>query len=98
MKAQKLTNLLTIFTNIPTASGDDPQCSTPKRKSDAYNQSHLSTPGGTPTMHEDFELGSPTWPRTPASPVSVSIYYLTHTSNSDFGLFVYCVQSSIDLY
>lgn len=51
-----------------TASGDDPQCSTPKRKSDAYNQSHLAGSGGTPTMHDDFEMGSPTWPRTPASP------------------------------
>ena len=46
----------------------DPQCSTPKRKSE-YNQSHLASAGSTPTMHDDFEMGSPTWPRTPASPV-----------------------------
>lgn len=46
----------------------DPQCSTPKRKGDTYNQSHLASGGG-PTMHDDFEMGSPTWPRTPASPV-----------------------------
>lgn len=55
------------------ASGEDPQ--TPKRKGDAYNQSHMSTPGGTPTMHDDFEMGSPTWPRTPASPVYINNRY-----------------------
>lgn len=56
------------------ASGEDPQCSTPKsRKSDAYNQSHLAPPSASPgahPQHEDFDMGSPTWPRTPASPVS----------------------------
>uniref|UniRef100_A0A182P9Q7 ARID domain-containing protein n=1 Tax=Anopheles epiroticus TaxID=199890 RepID=A0A182P9Q7_9DIPT len=64
-------------------SGEDPTCSTPKsRKSDHYNQSHLTntnTPSssnaspGPHNAHEDFELNSsPTsWPRTPASPVSI---------------------------
>lgn len=52
------------------ASGDDPQCSTPKsRKNEAYNQSHL-TPSATPTPHDDFDINSPSWPRTPASPVN----------------------------
>lgn len=60
------------------ASGDDPQCSTPKRKNDAYNQGHLATPGGTPTMHDDFEMGSPTWPRTPASPVRIIFVLYIH--------------------
>lgn len=61
------------LSNTSAASIDDPQCSTPKsRKNDSYNQGHLTTPpnvGGPP--HEDFEMGSPspTWPRTPASPV-----------------------------
>ncbi|XP_055613391.1 trithorax group protein osa [Uranotaenia lowii] len=66
------------LSNTSVASGEDPQCSTPKssRKGDPYNQSHLP---GTPTtaspgphnQHEDFEMSSPapSWPRTPASPV-----------------------------
>lgn len=57
------------------ASGEDPQCSTPKvRKGDMmYNQGGHMTPNASnasPHPHEDFEMGSPTnWPRTPASPV-----------------------------
>ncbi|XP_055644200.1 trithorax group protein osa isoform X2 [Toxorhynchites rutilus septentrionalis] len=64
------------LSNTSVASGEDPQCSTPKsRKGELYNQSHLtSTPTtaspGPHNQHEDFEMKSPTsWPRTPASPV-----------------------------
>ncbi|XP_055546212.1 trithorax group protein osa isoform X2 [Wyeomyia smithii] len=64
------------LSNTSVASGEDPQCSTPKsRKGELYNQSHLtSTPTtaspGPHNQHEDFEMNSPTsWPRTPASPV-----------------------------
>lgn len=58
------------FATFPASDPSDPQCSTPKRgKVDAYNQGHLASAGSTPTMHDDFEMGSPTWPRTPASPV-----------------------------
>lgn len=57
------------------ASGEDPQCSTPKsRKNESYSQGHLAPPSASPgahTQHEDFEMGSPTWSRTPASPVSI---------------------------
>lgn len=67
------------------ASADDPQCATPKssRKNDpSFNQSHLASttasPGGghaPPGGHagEDFEMGSPTWNRTPASPVCIDL-------------------------
>lgn len=80
------------------ASGEDPQCTTPKsRKNDPYNQSHLSapitspgagapgTPGPYPPPHpgsvgggsDDFDMRSPppSWPSTPASPVS-SFFFL----------------------
>lgn len=61
------------ISNTSAASIDDPQCSTPKsRKNDSYSQSHLTTPpSAAATPHDDFEMGSPspTWPRTPASPV-----------------------------
>ncbi|XP_062714547.1 trithorax group protein osa-like isoform X2 [Aedes albopictus] len=65
------------LSNTSVASGEDPQCSTPKSRKggDLYNQSHLtSTPTtaspGPHNQHEDFEMNSPTsWPRTPASPV-----------------------------
>lgn len=56
-------------------ASDDPSCSTPKsRKGNdmMYNQ-HPMTPNqanASPHPHgEDFDMGSPTWPRTPASPV-----------------------------
>lgn len=61
------------FVNF-TASGEDPQCSTPKsRKNESYSQGHLAPPSASPGAHahEDFEMGSPTWSRTPASPVSL---------------------------
>lgn len=75
------------LSNASAASGEDPQCSTPKssRKSggivgggsgvggpDHFNQSHLAPPSASPgahQQHEDFEIGSPSWTRTPASPV-----------------------------
>ena len=59
------------------ASGEDPQCSTPKsRKNDPYNHGHLAppnaSPGAQPHGGEDFEMHSPSnWPRTAASPVRV---------------------------
>lgn len=58
------------------ASIEDPQCSTPKsRKNESYNQSHLGPPSASPAhaQHEDFEMGSPAWQRTPASPVSRTV-------------------------
>lgn len=60
------------------ASGEDPQQTTPKsRKNEImYNhpiaptQANASPVGGVhPHSGEDFEMGSPPWPRTPASPV-----------------------------
>lgn len=65
-----------------TASGEDPQCTTPKasRKNDmghyghpATAQSTVPSPGAASmnSMHEDYsEISSPKWSRTPASPVS----------------------------
>ena len=62
------------------ASGEDPQCTTPKsRKNDITHCSHPTTPQSTVsspgvginTMHEEYgEINNPNWPRTPASPVS----------------------------
>lgn len=59
------------LSNASAASIEDPQCSTPKSRKNDYNQSHLTPPSAAATPHEDFEMGSPspTWPRTPASPV-----------------------------
>jgi len=63
------------------ASGEDPQCTTPKsRKNDPYGQSHLAgantSPGGPHVVHsvgppsgEDYD-SPPNWSRTPTSPVS----------------------------
>lgn len=64
------------------ASGEDPQCTTPKsRKNDMGHYSHPTTPQSTVpspgaasmnSMHEEYgDISSPSWPRTPASPVSV---------------------------
>ncbi|XP_037039675.1 trithorax group protein osa isoform X4 [Bradysia coprophila] len=61
------------LSNASAASIEDPQCSTPKsRKNESYNQGHLGPPSASPgahAQHEDFEMGSPAWQRTPASPV-----------------------------
>lgn len=62
------------LSNASAASGEDPQCTTPKsRKNDPYSQSHLAPPSTSPGGHphnEDFEMNSPpNWSRTPASPV-----------------------------
>lgn len=61
------------------ASGEDPQCTTPKsRKNDMGHYSHPTTPQSTVpspgaasmnSMQEEYEMNSPSWPRTPASPV-----------------------------
>lgn len=59
------------------ASGEDPQQATPKsRKVGEMMYNHPMTPNqaspgaiGHPHGGEDFEMGSPPWPRTPASPV-----------------------------
>nr|XP_015833036.1 PREDICTED: trithorax group protein osa isoform X4 [Tribolium castaneum] len=62
------------------ASGEDPQCTTPKsnRKNEMGHYSHPTTPQSTVpspgaasmnSMHDDYEISSPSWPRTPASPV-----------------------------
>lgn len=65
------------FIFLSTASIEDPQCSTPKsRKTESYNQGHLGPPSASPgahAQHEDFEMGSPAWQRTPASPVSRTV-------------------------
>lgn len=72
-----------------SASGEDPQCTTPKsRKNDMGHYSHPTTPQSTVpspgaasmnSMQEEYEINSPSWPRTPASPVrhfgSVVIFY-----------------------
>lgn len=69
------------LSNASAASGEDPQCTTPKtsRKNDMSIYNHPTTPQNTVpspgaasinSMHEEYgELGSPSWPRTPASPV-----------------------------
>lgn len=55
-------------------SGEDSQCSTPKsRKNEPYLAPPIASPGA--HTHEDFEMGSPSWPRTPASPVSLFLKF-----------------------
>ncbi|XP_067646631.1 trithorax group protein osa isoform X2 [Eurosta solidaginis] len=66
------------LSNASAASGEDPQCTTPKsRKNDPYSQSHLAPPSTSPVGHpghpggpgEEYEMSSPpNWTRTPASP------------------------------
>ncbi|KAL9896206.1 trithorax group protein osa isoform 2-T6 [Glossina fuscipes fuscipes] len=72
------------LSNASAASGEDPQCTTPKsRKNDPYVQSHLAPPstspvgmvgtgphaGHTGVPGEEYEMSSPpNWARTPASP------------------------------
>ncbi|CAH1103271.1 unnamed protein product [Psylliodes chrysocephalus] len=68
------------LSNASAASGEDPQCTTPKtsRKNDMGIYSHPTTPQSTApspgaasinSMHEEYgELSSPSWQRTPASP------------------------------
>ncbi|CAH1103269.1 unnamed protein product [Psylliodes chrysocephalus] len=70
------------LSNASAASGEDPQCTTPKtsRKNDMGIYSHPTTPQSTApspgaasinSMHEEYgELSSPSWQRTPASPVT----------------------------
>ena len=70
-----------IFVFKNEASGEDPQCTTPKsRKNDPYSQSHLAppstSPGGPHVIHpggppsgEEYE-SPPNWARNPNSPVS----------------------------
>ncbi|XP_023169709.2 trithorax group protein osa isoform X3 [Drosophila hydei] len=67
------------LSNASAASGEDPQCTTPKsRKHDPYSQSHLAPPSPSPhpvVMHggggptgEEYEMNSPpNWPRPAAS-------------------------------
>lgn len=71
-----------IYFSLILASGEDPQCTTPKsRKNDPYSQSHLAPPSTSPGGHphpgvvgEDYEMNSPpNWSRTPASPVNTII-------------------------
>lgn len=86
----KFLNILVSGLNesfIFQASGEDPQCTTPKasRKNDMVHYSHPTTPQNTVpspgaasinSMHEDYgEISSPTWPRTPASPVSFECFF-----------------------
>ncbi|XP_062127294.1 trithorax group protein osa isoform X1 [Drosophila sulfurigaster albostrigata] len=66
------------LSNASAASGEDPQCTTPKsRKHDPYSQSHLAPPSTSPhpaVMHggggpsgEEYDMNSPpNWPRPAA--------------------------------
>ncbi|CAG9817012.1 unnamed protein product [Phaedon cochleariae] len=71
------------LSNASAASGgEDPQCTTPKasRKNDMGHYGHPTTPqgagqspgaAGMNSMHDEYgDLGSPSWQRTPASPVT----------------------------
>lgn len=74
-------------------ASDDPQCSTPKsRKNESYNQSHLAPPSASPgahAQHDDYDMSSPTWPRTPASPVSNLTAIVSPRVPLSFPFFVY---------
>nr|XP_015833044.1 PREDICTED: trithorax group protein osa isoform X5 [Tribolium castaneum] len=75
------------------ASGEDPQCTTPKsnRKNEMGHYSHPTTPQSTVpspgaasmnSMHDDYEISSPSWPRTPASPKTDSLSKLYEMDDS----------------
>lgn len=80
------------------ASGEDPQCTTPKsRKHDPYSQSHLAPPSTSPhpvVMHggsgpsgEEYEMNSPpNWPRPVAGAVST------------FGFTIICLNIKLFVY
>ncbi|XP_044741667.1 trithorax group protein osa isoform X3 [Chrysoperla carnea] len=85
------------LSNASIASGEDPQCSTPKsRKNDLSSSgghySHPTTPQSTVpspgaasmnSMHADeYDISSPSWPRTPASPKSDSLSKLYEMDDS----------------
>ncbi|KAJ8979897.1 hypothetical protein NQ317_017520 [Molorchus minor] len=82
------------LSNASAASGEDPQCTTPKasRKNDMGHYSHPTTPQSTVpspgaasinSMHEDYgEISSPSWPRTPASPKTDSLSKLYEMDES----------------
>jgi AT-rich interactive domain-containing protein 1 len=82
------------LSNASAASGEDPQCTTPKsnRKNEMGHYSHPTTPQSTVpspgaasmnSMHEDYgELSSPSWPRTPASPKTDSLSKLYEMDDS----------------
>ncbi|KAF5285273.1 hypothetical protein FQR65_LT13287 [Abscondita terminalis] len=81
------------LSNASAASGEDPQCTTPKsRKNDMGHYSHPTTPQSTVpspgaasmnSMHEEYgELSSPSWPRTPASPKTDSLSKLYEMDDS----------------
>lgn len=66
-----------------SASGEDPQCSSQKSRKGGGDLGPYSHPPLTPSNaspgtqhgHDDYELCSPSWPRTPASsPVSLLLY------------------------
>lgn len=74
------------LSNTSAASGEDHQCTTPKsRKNDLTGGGHYGSHPATPqstvpspaaslnSMHEEYDMSSPSWPRTPASPVSTPI-------------------------
>lgn len=73
--------MIDYFCIAVAASGEDPQCTTPKlRRAEMSHYSHPTTPQSTVpspgaasmnSMQEEYDISSPSWPRTPASPVSV---------------------------
>lgn len=89
------------------ASGEDPSCTPGKSRKDGvgggmYPHSHPTTPQSTApspgaaslnSMHEEYpQDNSPTWPRTPASPVSFHIK-LKNTYSVISGM-----KFSVDMY
>lgn len=78
------------YSVLHSASGEDHQCTTPKLRkfvndiASGGHYSHPATPQSTVpspgaasmnSMQEEYELSSPGWPRTPASPVSSYQYF-----------------------
>lgn len=96
-KNENCTNALKIFWKL-VASGEDPAF-TPKSRKDIIGgyHSHPATPQSTVpspgaasinSIHEEYpDINSPSWPRTPASPVSWSLAKLIKNiplENDDF--------------
>lgn len=84
------------------ASGDESQSTPKNRKNEIFNHpmtpSHANASPGPNNPHggeENFEMGSPSWPRTPASPV-FNNSHAPQTPSQEFSRSTSKVKVSVD--
>lgn len=83
--------MLVNLKHLIAASGDETQSTPKNRKNENFNHpmppSHANASPGPNHPHsgeENFEMGSPSWPRTPASPVFNSNSHAPQTPSQEF--------------